>query len=204
MARLYPDGHPYGRRTKGSIDDRREPDARSAARAARRRFAPSELTAVIVGDVEPARVHDVAARVLGDWRHPAPPPVRIAAARAARHDGSRVVVPMMNKAQADIAYGFVDHRPQRSGVLRVLADEQRVRAVLDRRPARRQHSRTAGHGLLRVVVARRERRARAADDPRRRQPGERRSRNRVDRRGDRPPGRATASRRRSSTNRASS
>jgi zinc protease len=69
------------------------------------RFAPSELTAVIVGDVEPARAKDVAARVFGGWTKPAPnpdvvPPVAPATRR------QRVVIPMMNKAQADIAYGF--------------------------------------------------------------------------------------------------
>ena len=56
----------------------------------------------------------------------------------------------MNKAQADIAYGFTTITRARSGVLRLLADEQRARAVRARRPARRQHPRAAGHGVLRV------------------------------------------------------
>src|SRR5256885_9015532 len=38
---------------------------------------------------------------------------------------------------------------QRPGVLRLLADEPRVWAVLDERAARRQHPRAAGQGLLR-------------------------------------------------------
>jgi len=51
------------------------------------------------------RAGDVTARVFGGWKNPAPaalavPPVVAAAAR------QRVVIPMMNKAQADIAYGF--------------------------------------------------------------------------------------------------
>src|SRR5204863_7590185 len=54
MALLYPDGHPYGRRTKGSIEIveslTRDPLQRHHAE----RFAPSELTAVVVGDVEVA------------------------------------------------------------------------------------------------------------------------------------------------------
>jgi len=70
------------------------------------RFAPSELTAVVVGDVEAGRATEVAARVLGGWTKPAPPPLRLPpAARATAR--SRVVIPMMNKAQADVAYGFV-------------------------------------------------------------------------------------------------
>jgi zinc protease len=47
----------------------------------------------------------VTARVFGGWRRPPPPPVPVArpAPATARR---RVVIPMMNKAQADIAYGF--------------------------------------------------------------------------------------------------
>jgi zinc protease len=106
MERLYPDGHPYGRRTKGSIAivEGLTRDQLLALHAAR--FAPSELTAVIVGDVETARMHDVAARALADWRRPVPPAVTIPPAAAAG-TRVRVVLPMMNKAQADIAYGLV-------------------------------------------------------------------------------------------------
>jgi len=105
MALLYPDGHPYGRRTKGSIEIVESLTREQLLWLHADRFAPTELTAVVVGDAEPARVKDVAARVFGRWRKPAPPsiplpPVRPATARR------RVVIPMMNKAQADIAYGF--------------------------------------------------------------------------------------------------
>jgi zinc protease len=105
MALLYPTGHPYGRRTKGSIGVVEQITRDQLARLHASRFAPSELTAVIVGDVEPVRAGDVTARVFGGWKNPAPaalpvPPVVPAAAR------QRVVIPMMNKAQADVAYGF--------------------------------------------------------------------------------------------------
>ena len=50
--------------------------------------------------------------------------------RSRRRDRrQRLVIPMMNKAQADIAYGFTTIRARRPGVLRVLADEQRARPV---------------------------------------------------------------------------
>jgi zinc protease len=104
MAHLYP-GHPYGRRTKGSIEVVESLTRTDLARQHVGRFAPAELTAVLVGDVDPARATDVAARVFGHWRtvalpRPLLPPV-VAAARR-----QRIVIPMMNKAQADIAYGF--------------------------------------------------------------------------------------------------
>jgi zinc protease len=105
MARLYPGGHPYGRRTKGSIGivEGLTRDHLLCAHAAR--FAPSELTAVVVGDLESGRAREAAARVFGSWRRPEPPALRLppvvpAAAR------ERVVISMMNKSQADVAYGF--------------------------------------------------------------------------------------------------
>jgi zinc protease len=105
MALLYAGGHPYGRRTKGSIGVVEKITRGQLARLHARRFAPSEMTAVIVGDVEPARAREVTASVFGGWKNPAQPaltvpPVVPATAR------QRVVISMMNKSQADIAYGF--------------------------------------------------------------------------------------------------
>jgi zinc protease len=106
MARLYPGGHPYGRRTKGSIDIVDRLTRADLVRAHAACFTPATLTAAIVGDVEVGRARDAAERVFGGWRVPAAapplvlPPVTAAAAR------ERVVIPMMNKAQTDVAYGF--------------------------------------------------------------------------------------------------
>ncbi len=113
MAQLYPGGHPYGRRTKGTIEIVERLTRDDLLRQHNTRFGPAALTAAIVGDVDPARAHDAAARIFGPWQGPAPwalhlPPVVRAQAR------SLTVIPMMNKAQADIAYGFtsiVRHDP---------------------------------------------------------------------------------------------
>ena len=109
MALLYPAGHPYGRRTKGSIAVVESLRRERLLRLHAERFAPSELTAVVVGDVPTARVQQVVAGVFGGWRRPLPAPIELAPATRAtgRH---RVVIPMMNKAQADVAYGFVTIR----------------------------------------------------------------------------------------------
>ena len=104
MALLYPD-HPYGRRTKGTIA---VVEALTRARLAglhAERFAPSALIVVVVGDVAVSRAADAAARVFGAWAAPPPAPIEIARIAAAT-TRRRVVIPMMNKAQADIAYGF--------------------------------------------------------------------------------------------------
>jgi zinc protease len=105
MALLYPPPHPYGLPAKGSPDvvERLTRDRLLSLHAAR--FAPSELSVVVVGDVETARASSVVAGVFGGWRAPAPVPVGTSAVvpAAARR---RLVIPMMNKAQADVAYGF--------------------------------------------------------------------------------------------------
>jgi zinc protease len=105
MALLYPAGHPYGRRTKGSIDVVERLTRAQLLQLHTDRFAPSELTAVVVGDVETARAADVAARVFDRWRKPVPAPLGLPPV-ALVNERRRVVIPMMNKAQADIAYGF--------------------------------------------------------------------------------------------------
>lgn len=106
LSLLYGPAHPYGRPLKGSAEcvDRLTRRALLALHA--ERFVPSALTAVFVGDVEPARVMAVSADVFGSWiRPPAPPP---ALSPPEQHHARRqVVIPMMNKAQADLAYGFV-------------------------------------------------------------------------------------------------
>jgi len=105
MAHLYPGGHPYGRRTKGSIEIVEALTRADLARHHAARFAPSELTVVLVGDVDPTRAKDAAARVFGPWRTPAPPRLSLPPVVAATRR-ERIVIPMMTKAQADIACGF--------------------------------------------------------------------------------------------------
>jgi zinc protease len=105
MALLYGDQHPYGRRAKGTaaVVDAISRDRLVDLHA--RRFGPGNLCLVVVGDVEAARVLSAANHVFGDWRGPSPAPVSVPPApRAAER--RRAVISMMNKSQADIAYGF--------------------------------------------------------------------------------------------------
>lgn len=105
MAALYPGGHPYGRRGKGtsaSVQAATRDDL-TAFHAAH--FSPSGLRVVIVGDVVRERAVALAEQAFGDWTTaPAPaltPPVPPAI--AARH---LTTIEMPGKAQSDIAYGF--------------------------------------------------------------------------------------------------
>jgi zinc protease len=105
MALLYPGGHPYGRRIKGTVDVVEGLPRGRLQRLHAERFAPGELTAVVVGDVEMEHARDLTADVFGDWRtsRPAPAPLASPLPSTGRR---RQVVTMMNKAQVDIAYGF--------------------------------------------------------------------------------------------------
>lgn len=109
LADLYGPAHGYGRRPRGSVESVETIDRAALQRFHEGRFAPGSLSLVMVGDVEPAAAIDAAAAALSDWQAPLPPPIRLEEAPA--HAGRRVrVVPMMNKAQADIAYGFTSVR----------------------------------------------------------------------------------------------
>jgi zinc protease len=105
MALLYPDGHPYGRRTKGSIEVVESLTRDALLELHDQRFAPAEVSVAIVGDVDSARAQDVAAAVFDRWQSAAPDPIVLPPVPRAT-SRQRLVVPMMNKAQADIAYGF--------------------------------------------------------------------------------------------------
>ena len=111
MALLYGEQHPYGRPPRGTVEavERLRPEALRAFH--RERFTPSNLSLVVVGDIAPDRAISVAADALQGWRSAAPACdagegwdwLAVPATAVAR----RVrIVPMMSKAQADIAYGF--------------------------------------------------------------------------------------------------
>ena len=92
---------------------------------------------------------------------------------------------MMNKAQADVAYGFTtiaraDPAYYAYWLMNHALGQYAMGGRLGDSIRERQ-----GMAYYVVQLARRERDRRAAGDSRRRQPGERRSRHRVDRRGSR-------------------
>jgi zinc protease len=105
MAGLYGERHPYGRRPRGTVDSVTAIDVPALQRFHRDRFVPSALTLAVVGDVPAERALAGANHVFAGWQGPPrippalPPPAEVSARRTR-------VIPMMNKSQADIAYGF--------------------------------------------------------------------------------------------------
>ena len=65
MAMLYGAEHPYGRPQKGTIETVETLTAEHLRALHAERFAPADLTAVVVGDVEAGRAVDAAERVFG-------------------------------------------------------------------------------------------------------------------------------------------
>lgn len=105
MAALYPAGHPYGRRAKGTVASVQALGRDDLVAFHRAHAGASNLRVVIVGDVETSRAHALSAAAFGDWRAEGgapltPPPAVPAATRTTR----TFVLP--GKSQSDIAYGF--------------------------------------------------------------------------------------------------
>src|SRR5688572_16864977 len=105
MSMLYGTTHPYGRRVRGTVGSVERVDRHALRRFHARHVVPRALCLTVVGDIEPARAIDAAQSMFGEckgW-----PPAEVTSSSAAAYEGRRCrVVPMMNKSQTDIAYGF--------------------------------------------------------------------------------------------------
>ena len=109
MRALYGDDHVYGRPLRGTLDTVEQITVEDLRRFHRARFAPQALSLALVGDVDPERAVAATASVFGDWHADAPAAMHFADIEPAR--GRRAaVIPMMNKSQTDVAYGFVTIR----------------------------------------------------------------------------------------------
>ena len=102
---LYGDGHPYGRRVKGTAASVEGIDRRALLDFHRARAAPAALSVVVVGDVAADAAADAVAAAFEGWQAAAAPPPELTPPPAAS-GRRREVVPMPGKAQVDLAYGF--------------------------------------------------------------------------------------------------
>jgi zinc protease len=105
MAEMYGAGHPYGRRVRGTTESMDAIGRAALVDLHAAYFTPSNLCAVVVGDVAAEGIVDAVGRVFEAWRRPAAPTVNLSSPRPSPVR-RRVVLPMMNKSQADVAYGF--------------------------------------------------------------------------------------------------
>ena len=109
LADLYGSGHGYGRPPRGTVESVETIDRAALQRFHDGRFGPAALSLVMVGDIEPVRAIEAARAAFGAWRTEIPAPAQLG--DGLHGSGRRVrVIPMMNKAQADVAYGFTSIR----------------------------------------------------------------------------------------------
>ncbi|MFN2446552.1 MAG: M16 family metallopeptidase [Vicinamibacterales bacterium] len=108
MEGLYP-RHPYSRRGRGTAASVEGLTPADLQVFHAHWFRPPTLTVAVVGDVDPGHVVAVVAQSLDGWQAPAPAAAAVPDSPA---PGTRQleVVSMMDKAQTDIAYGFVGVR----------------------------------------------------------------------------------------------
>jgi zinc protease len=104
--------HPYARRVRGTIAGLEPLRRQDLVRFHQKGFDPAIMTVIVVGDVIEDLAIAAIGKVFGDWPtaiKTEAPAIRVAdpPAPAARQ---LVAVPMMNKSQADVVYGFLGVR----------------------------------------------------------------------------------------------
>lgn len=101
--------HPYARKIRGTAESVEALKRQDLVRCYQTGFVPAGLTLVVVGDVDDELAVQTVSMAFADWRGGELGEVTVpdAPRPAAR---SLAAVPMMNKSQADVAYGFVGIR----------------------------------------------------------------------------------------------
>lgn len=121
FARALYGSHPYGRKVRGSVTTVEGIRRQDLVRFYQKGFQPQAITVVVVGDVAEDAATAAIASVFGDWISGGDKPVSSGDQplglstpevpdAVAPGERQLVTVPMMNKAQADVAYGFVGIR----------------------------------------------------------------------------------------------
>lgn len=103
---LYPPSHPYARSSRGRAASVRLLSRESLQAFHAQWVGPATTTVIVVGDVEAARVDALTGRLFGGWTAATVPPPVVPTIEGPR-ERHLVVRPMPDKAQADLAYGFV-------------------------------------------------------------------------------------------------
>jgi len=114
FARALYGSHPYGRTVRGSVTSVEGIRRQDLVRFYQKGFQPPAITVVVVGDVAEDAATAAIAKAFGDWLSGGDTPSGLSVPEVpdaiAPTERRLVTVPMMNKAQADLAYGFVGIR----------------------------------------------------------------------------------------------
>lgn len=106
--------HPYARRIRGTVAGLEQVKRQDLVRFHQKGFDPPAMTVIVVGDVEEDAAIAAVSKVFGDWtsstKLTGEKPQIVVPDATVNAERTLVPVPMMNKAQADVAYGFVGIR----------------------------------------------------------------------------------------------
>jgi zinc protease len=105
--------HPYARKVRGTVAGLEAIRRQDLVRFHQKGFDPPIMTVVVVGDVVEDLAVGAISKLFGSWTSttkPTDPPVVKVADPPSPAARQLVSVPMMNKAQADVVYGFVGVR----------------------------------------------------------------------------------------------
>ena len=105
-AALYPAGHPLGRPVRGFAADVAGLTRERLQTFHVQAFAPAATTVVIVGDLGADQLVEAVAVHMADWTGESGAGVTLGAPRTIT-ERTLIVRPMLDKSQADVAYGFV-------------------------------------------------------------------------------------------------
>ena len=107
LAALYPEGHPLRHVPQGELEQVRTITRQDLVDFHRRYYRPDTLILTVVGDVQPARVRELADKYLGNWQAPGPPPaINIPPAPQPARPVT-ITRSLPGKTQTDIALGAV-------------------------------------------------------------------------------------------------
>ena len=117
--------HPYARQVRGTVAGIEGIRRQDLVRFHQKGFDPAAITVIVVGDLDEANAIESVSKLFADWSPSAKATGDNPTAAAAAGDGKPAVVvpdpvaiterklvafPMMNKAQADVVYGFTGIR----------------------------------------------------------------------------------------------
>jgi zinc protease len=111
---LYRD-HPYARKVRGTVQTIEGIRRQDLVRFHQKGFEPAAISVIVVGDVDEEAAVAAVSALFADWASPSAkaagdkPTVTVPDAPAIA-ERQLVSVPMMNKAQADVVYGFAGIR----------------------------------------------------------------------------------------------
>ncbi len=103
--RIYPQGHPFGRKIKGSTQAVERIKAADLLAFYKRFYRPDQLVITIAGDIDPEEISSQVERHFGNWTVTGTAESFAIASAAVAPGESKEVVTMRDKSQCEIALG---------------------------------------------------------------------------------------------------